>query len=485
ARRFSAVLDGLAEVDARSVLRVSDVLDTLEAPDDCVREPTPSATTTRALPADLEEGLDRARVLSATGQYDRADATLEALGRASPEGVPAELLELHGRVLARLEHTERAQQALVEAAERAGPGELRARALLDQMELALDRERWPSAQDLSVSVGVAIEAAGSPPALVADHLDAQGRLELDGELDPAAAVALHQQALGERERAGADADDRASSVTKLRLANALAEAGRRNRATQLYQEVLAAREREVGPHHPEYARVLFDLGLVALESGDPEAARGRFESALAIERAALGEDSTMAARTEVELAQTLLAVGEPEAAVERARSAWSVQSKLPREHSDRQAGLRALATIELSAGQHEDSLRHHAQLAREYGTEGAPDVLHNLAWLSCQVGRCAEASRWLPPLRRELESLRAGELPDAARLQLRVLELYADQVDALVAESEGELELARRILARTRAEALALPQDDPQVRGQVDALLEESTAVTERLGHRR
>jgi tetratricopeptide (TPR) repeat protein len=62
------------------------------------------------------------------------------------------------------------------------------------------------------------------------------------------------------------------------------------KAGELYQKALAIDEKTVGPKHPDYARVLNNLGQLARrERNDEEAAR-LFRRALAIDEAALGRE---------------------------------------------------------------------------------------------------------------------------------------------------------------------------------------------------
>jgi len=464
----------LAEVDASSIDRVGEVLAALGDPQGCLS----MSDVAPPLSSQVIAGLAQAEVLVARGAYAQAGEAIEELigSGGGADVAPAEALLLRGRVLWRLESFEPAQAAFAAAAERAGPGTIRARALLAQLELLIDREHWSSAEDLSPWVEAAIDVAGSPDSLVADHLDALGRLRLDGDDDPAAAATLHRRALALR-------DGTATTDTRLRVANALAREGSTDEALAQYRQVLAQREHEVGRAHPAYASVLFDLGLTRLEAGLLDAARSDLSRALEIERAAYGEDSAVAARTEVKLAEALGEHDEPDEALAHAEAAWRVLLRLPQTHSDREAALRALAVAEFAAERHSDSLEHHLQIAREYGTQGAPDVLQNIAWLSCQVGRCTKARPWLERMRDELASLQAQPLPEPAQLQLRILALYGDQVGALIAEAEGDHDGALQMLGRLDADAhrLSIPPDDGLTLKHRRTLLDEVASVAERI----
>ena len=57
----------------------------------------------------------------------------------------------------------------------------------------------------------------------------------------------------------------------------------------LFEQALAARERELGPEHPKVARSASDLGLFLKAHGDPDGAESALRRALAIDLKALGE----------------------------------------------------------------------------------------------------------------------------------------------------------------------------------------------------
>lgn len=62
------------------------------------------------------------------------------------------------------------------------------------------------------------------------------------------------------------------------------------KAGELYQKALAIDEKTVGPKHPDYARVLNNLGQLARRERKDEEAERLFRNALAIDEAALGKE---------------------------------------------------------------------------------------------------------------------------------------------------------------------------------------------------
>jgi tetratricopeptide (TPR) repeat protein/tRNA A-37 threonylcarbamoyl transferase component Bud32 len=87
----------------------------------------------------------------------------------------------------------------------------------------------------------------------------------------------------------------------VRAANALAssriDAGQLDEAEALLRESLELRVRALGPHHPDVAVVLHNLGRVALERLDAEAALEHFRRGLAIRERSLGPHHPAVAET--------------------------------------------------------------------------------------------------------------------------------------------------------------------------------------------
>jgi eukaryotic-like serine/threonine-protein kinase len=457
--RFSAVLAELERVDGESIAHANAVIDTLAPVEVCLgREAEPGAMPFPTVPIEILQALERARTREAAGRDSDAEKELERLAKR-PELTDAllraEVLVLHGTVLARLTHFDSAKRVLVEAQALAGNDERGARAILAQVELATELERFQSVEDLSQQLEAQVEQLGRPPDLSADALDAEGRALV--ATDPNVAEKRHREALVVRTNASMSEDGHEVVQTKLLLANALADSGDTANARAQYEEVLAVRRRTLGERHPDCADVLFNLGLLAFHADELQAAQPWFESALDIETEALGPDSTQTARSEVMLATTAFALGERERGLMLAKHAWDVQrSKLPRGHSDRIGALRAVATIELDLDHHEESLALHRLLAEEAGTDDAPDVLHNIAWLQCQVGECLESRRFVDQARVQVEALLLGEQPE----QVEILRLYILHTSALVALAEGEPEKARVLLAEVLREAPKYPDTE-------------------------
>ena len=73
----------------------------------------------------------------------------------------------------------------------------------------------------------------------------------------------------------------------------------------LFEQRLAARERELGPEHPKVARSASDLGLFLRAHGDPAAADRALRRALEIDQNALGDRDPLVAADRENLAELL------------------------------------------------------------------------------------------------------------------------------------------------------------------------------------
>jgi eukaryotic-like serine/threonine-protein kinase len=479
ARRFEAVLDQLDDVNDESIVHAGDVADVLEPPAACL-DPMASYPPSEmpTVPVELLRALDRALVSAALREYETAEAELGGLLASQLVDSPLrpEALLQRGKALVQLGRHEEAKEVLAEAQVLAGNAERGVRAVLAQLELFIVLEQTQAIDLLSQLLDKMVQPLQRPAASYADYLDTVGRGRV--ETDPKDAVRLHQQALDERVELGRSDDDDDVVQTKLLLANALANDGDPAAARAMYESVLEARRRALGVRHPEYAKVLFNLGDLAREEGRLDAARGLLGRALAIEQAAFDPDSVQTVRTEVVLASTVFALGDHEQGSRLAEHAWTTiqRSELPLGHSDRIAALRTLAYIELELRHHARSLELHRLLVEETGIDGAPDVLHNIAWLQCQIGECPSSRRHVDEARTQVEALLLGERSE----ELEVLRLFILHTSALVALAEGEPEKARVLLAEVLREAPKYP-DHPQI----EALIAAATADMQRARRRR
>jgi CHAT domain-containing protein len=69
------------------------------------------------------------------------------------------------------------------------------------------------------------------------------------------------------------------------------------RATQMFDKALQIQKEAVGPEHPAVAQNVYDLGRVALLTGDPTSAQLRFDEAIGIREQALGPHHPQVAET--------------------------------------------------------------------------------------------------------------------------------------------------------------------------------------------
>lgn len=196
---------------------------------------------------------DQAGARVADGQLAAAEQSLAEAARRLPRLRPHEAEALRGELLLRE----------AELAQRLGDG-ARADALLVQA-LALRRET-PAAHPLDLAATLAAAAEGHlaagryGEAMATQRESAALFLQVRGPMHTD--IARGEQAMGEILRAAGDLDG----------------------ARQRLRRALEQRGALLPPEHPDIARTLGSLGLVALESGRIDEAIGHFDAALAIWR---------------------------------------------------------------------------------------------------------------------------------------------------------------------------------------------------------
>jgi tetratricopeptide (TPR) repeat protein/transcriptional regulator with XRE-family HTH domain len=227
---------------------------------------------------------------------------------------------------------------------------------------------------------------------------------------------------------------------------ALHRAGDLGSARQWFERALAARERELGPDHPDTAICLGDLAHLLRERGELAAARPLCERALAICERTLGPDHPVTARNLHNLAAQLHDQGELDAARLLSERALAIRERvLGPDHRDTATSLNHLAEVLKQLG---DLARARPLYERALATweriGGAdhPDTavsLNNLALLLVAAGEGAAAR---PLLERALAIRERVHGPDHPATALGVNNL------ALVLRRQGELAAARPLYDR-------------------------------------
>jgi CHAT domain-containing protein/tetratricopeptide (TPR) repeat protein len=189
-------------------------------------------------------------------------------------------------------------------------------------------------------------------------------------------------------------------------ARRLFEQGQREQALVLARRALAARERALGPDHPDVARALVELGRMLVDAGDLASPEPLFRRALAARERVLGPDHLDVADSAQALGMLLAARGEIAAAEPLHRRALAIRQRaLGPEHPDVAESLLDVAHVLRKRGEPaaaEPLARRAVVILERARGPDHPDValaVSDLAFLLEDQGRLAEAE---PLLRRAL-----------------------------------------------------------------------------------
>ena len=468
--RLDVVLSEYETVTDANVAQVHELSTLLGTPDACGQ--TDVQPVSESIDVHLLQRIVRARAEVTAARPAVAIETLTHLiEEPSLENTDAlaELYALRGRAHAKLARPAEALQDLARSVHEASEPHRRARSLVAWVAELIEQERWESASDGMRLVEMHVPDTG-PASLRADAYDLKGRIALAGG-DVERATVLHEDALRLRTVSG---NAQQAAGTKLLLANALtAGSGEASvaRGEALYTELLDFYAGTLGKQHPQYATVLFDLGVEAAEKHEYKEALALLERAQAIQRRTLPLDSPARARTALKLAEVLIRLDRLHEARKSADAAWARLRALPATHSDHKAARVALANLTLSSGDYVASLDHHDALVKIQPDD--PLIHQNIAYLSVQLGDATRARLAVTRARRYIAQ---SELDSDTQA---LLELYLRTLDARIAALDGGRSDFVVALNAVSADlrALLIPEDRPDLIQQRDALEEELAAL--------
>jgi tetratricopeptide (TPR) repeat protein len=142
-----------------------------------------------------------------------------------------------------------------------------------------------------------------------------------------------------------------TAATLLNVGTSLQGQGKLREAQPMYERALAIRERVHGPHHPEVATCSINLGSLYLHQQDLRRAKAAFERALAIREHVLGPQHLEVAATLCFLGDSCRAAGDlAQAKAFYERSLAIFQTQLGRTHPSTAGILRSLADQATIAG---------------------------------------------------------------------------------------------------------------------------------------
>ncbi|MBK6916972.1 MAG: serine/threonine protein kinase [Deltaproteobacteria bacterium] len=508
----------LERIDERRLPHAMRSVEALGRPSDCDAgrsELEPASASLRVAAAEIG-------AMDAAGEYDAALAAARALvaeadapAHAGDDEIGAVAHRLLGGAYERVGAFAEAERELDRAvfrATQAGRDDLAAEAMADLIKIiGVDLGRIDDAAEWSRHADATLARLDGDDRVIAAVRNAQALLALQrGELD--VALAMFEQVIERSPRGDVAADGRRATAFN-NYANVLLDAGRWNDARDAYEHALALREARLGPHHPDVAATLSNLGLVAQRQGDNLQARVFHTRALQVARESLGEDHPMMAELTNNLAvldyaqgnlepaqagfeRTLVLIrrllspdhpaigkvlgnlalvhnerGEPAAALPLLDEAIALQERLlGADHADvaqslnaRGSALRRLGRLDEARADYERALRiRTAALGAEHSeTAGAIDNLG-------------------------LVALAQGHLDEAAEDHGRALAIWSKQLGerhaklvgvllhlATTVRAQGDLVRARGLVARAQAIASSLDGLDPVEAARVELALAE------------
>ena len=198
----------------------------------------------------------------------------------------------------------------------------------------------------------------------------------------------------------------------INLADSYADAGRRDEALKLREEVLPLSRKVNGPEHPDTLGAMNNLALSYSAAGRRDEALKLLEEVLPLSRKVLGPEHPDTLEAMTNLAISYSDAGRRDEAIKLAEEVLPLRRKvLGPEHPDTLAAMDNLANSYADAGRRDEALKLREEvlpLSRKVLGPEHPDTLaamHNLAVSYFDAGRLDEAIKLLEevlPLRRKV-----------------------------------------------------------------------------------
>jgi tetratricopeptide (TPR) repeat protein len=298
----------------------------------------PSDPARRHALEDLENRIAESWALWTTARYGdglkTAGTAAETAGKLGYPPVQAEALLIRSRLEEASGQFEKAEATLfdtVAAAEAGHYDSLATRAWIDlvwvvgfrQRKFA-ESERWRHMAEAALG---RLGGGGENPELDADLRSTEGFL-LDAQGEHSRGVELEQQALALYEK-NLGPDHPSVSRTLNRIGIVLYDMKRYPEALAAYQRALDLTRRSLGPRHPTVAVRLGNIALVLEEQERYEESLATQLQGLAIEEQSLGPDHPRLAITHSNLSGLLVTLGRYEEALAHARRAVAIDDANP------------------------------------------------------------------------------------------------------------------------------------------------------------
>ena len=344
-RELRALTDLFASADPALVEKAVPASRSLSSLDGCADAtalraplPPPSDPASRRTVEDLEIRIAESWALWTTARYGDglkvAGLAAEAARKLGYPPVQAEALLILSRLEEASGQFDRAEATLfdtVAAAEAGRHDSLATRAWIDlvwvvgfRQQKFAEAERWRRMAEAALG---RLGGGGENPELDADLRSTAGFL-LDAQGEHSRGIELEQQALALYEKT-LGPDHPSVSRTLNRIGIAMYAMQRYPEALAAYQRALELTRRNLGPRHPTVAVRLGNIALILEEQERFEEALTAQIQALAIEEQSLGRDHPRLAITHGNLAGLLLTLGRYDEALAHARRAVAIDQASP------------------------------------------------------------------------------------------------------------------------------------------------------------
>ena len=218
------------------------------------------------------------------------------------------------------------------------------------------------------------------------------------------------------------------------MARAYREGGQYQNALEEYRQVLALREKVLGPEHPDTASTYNNIAIVCNRLGEYGTALEWSQKALAIQESTLGTEHLDTAETYNTIADTYTYQGQYAEALEWCEKALSVRGKvLGEDHPDTATTYNNIASVYDNQGEYAKALEWYQKaltLREKVLGEDHPDTAatyNNIASVYDNQGEYEKALEWFQKDLAISEKVLGKKHPDTASTYNNIAVVYANQ----------------------------------------------------------
>jgi serine/threonine-protein kinase len=410
-----------------------------------------------------QHDLDAAVALESLGRYREAVAAIETLAAPAKNlaypPLTAAVQYWHARALRQVSEYGRAEtiaRSAIATAATAKDDTLAADAWFELLNSLTMQDKKDEAARLDSFAAVAVARAGNSTVLQSRLLNVQGTAAFK-QLDLKTARARYERSL-----ALGDRNDPRQWVNVMNLGMLSQREGNYADARRVFEELVAQYERDLGPDHPETARVIYNLALAQQSLGELAEARTSCERSLRIRTASLGAEDPRTADSLEMLGFIMSRQGDPQAETQLRRALQIKEKLLGPRNAEVARMLANLAEVIQGLGKLDeatDLLRRALAIKLEVYGPKHPHTAYALHGLGVVL---VERSDYVPArqyLADALESFTAAHGPDHPTIAYVLVGLGRCDLElGRVAQAVGEAERALAIREKSDRDPQALAE---------------------------